>query len=303
MNRSVDRAVIVESRAMKCFRRIGADRLAWSLRRIHCPVPREALVLEVGSGGNPYPRANVLLDAYEETQERHWVPLAVDRPFVFGYVENLPFKTDAFDFLIASHVLEHTRNPEQTLSEFQRVAKAGYIEVPDAFMERINPYHDHRLELTVRNGTLLIRKKAKWTVDEELVELYEHRAKPVVTKELIPRRPFHFMLRYYWQRPICYQVTNPDVDIQWPSPLSEVRQPTTKRTLSVRGWLVGVLRSIVSQRRRNCRIDVFPLLRCPTCKSETGLQRSSDHLLCSVCQSSYPVRNGIASMYPHQGIR
>lgn len=30
-------------------------------------------------------------------------------------------------------------------------AKAGYIEVPDAFMERINPL-DHRLEITVRDG-------------------------------------------------------------------------------------------------------------------------------------------------------
>ena len=46
-------------------------------------IPPNALVLEVGSGGNPYPRVKVLLEAYEETRERHWVPLIHDRPTVF----------------------------------------------------------------------------------------------------------------------------------------------------------------------------------------------------------------------------
>ena len=64
-----------ESMAMRFFRRLGFDGIAWSLRRLHCPVDPEALVLEVGSGGNPYDRANVLLDAYEVTRQRHWVPL------------------------------------------------------------------------------------------------------------------------------------------------------------------------------------------------------------------------------------
>lgn len=303
MNLSVDNDLPAESHAMRFFRRIGSDRLAWSLRRLYCPVSHEALVLEVGSGGNPYPRANVLLDAFEETRERHWVPLVADRPFVFAYVEHLPFKTDAFDFLIASHVLEHSRNPEQTLSEFQRVAKAGYIEVPDSFMERINPYKDHRLELTVRDGQLLIRQKANWIVDDELVELYEHRAKAVVTRELMSRRPFHFMVRYYWRRPIDYRVINPHTDIQWPPPPSAVSQPTTGGIIHVREWLIKTLRIIGSQHGRNHKIDVFSLLSCPTCKSESDLRRSSDHLLCTACQSSYPIRNGIPVMYPQRAVR
>jgi len=106
-------------------------------------VAPEALVLEVGSGGNPYARANVLLDAYEVTRQRHWVPLKTDRPTVLGFVEHLPFKDKAFDFVIASHVLEHSADPDRFLSELQRVGRGGYIEVPDAFMERIIPYRDH----------------------------------------------------------------------------------------------------------------------------------------------------------------
>lgn len=50
-----------ESSAMKVLKKIGFEGAAWSLRRIHCPVDKTALVLEVGAGGNPYPRANVLL--------------------------------------------------------------------------------------------------------------------------------------------------------------------------------------------------------------------------------------------------
>jgi len=154
-----------ESLPMRLARRLGSERTAWALRRFHCPVPDAALVLEVGSGGNPYARANVLLDAYEHTRERHWAPLVSDRPTVLGFVEDLPFRDGAFDFVIASHVLEHSADPMRFLGELQRVATAGYIEVPDAFMERVNPYRDHRLEITVRDGRLIVRKKPGWQAD------------------------------------------------------------------------------------------------------------------------------------------
>jgi hypothetical protein len=70
------------SKLMRFFSSLGLASMAWAFRRIHTPVAGDALVLEVGSGGNPYPRSNVLLDAYESTRERHWVPLTSDRPTV-----------------------------------------------------------------------------------------------------------------------------------------------------------------------------------------------------------------------------
>ena len=162
-----------ESNLMRFFRGVGMAPVAWALRRLHCPVAPDALVLEVGSGGNPYARANVLLDAYEETRHRHWAPLVADRPLVLGFAEELPFRDHAFDFVIASHVLEHSAHPERFLVELQRVARAGYIETPDAFMERVNPYRDHRLEVTSREGRLVIRKKTAWRADETVVDLYK----------------------------------------------------------------------------------------------------------------------------------
>ena len=46
---------------------------------------------------------------FEEARERHRVPLVTDCPTVLGFVENLPFRDNALDFVIAPHVLEHSR--------------------------------------------------------------------------------------------------------------------------------------------------------------------------------------------------
>ena len=69
---------------MRILLSMGREKLAWACRRLYCPVPKSALVLEVGSGGSPYFRANVLIDAYAETRERHWAPFITDRPSVLG---------------------------------------------------------------------------------------------------------------------------------------------------------------------------------------------------------------------------
>lgn len=285
------------SLAMKVAIFFGLKKIAWSLRRLYCPVSREALVLEIGAGGNPYFRSNVLVDAYESTGERHWVPLTMDRPTVLAFAENLPFKDKEFDYVIASHVLEHSIDPTRFLEEMQRVSKAGYIEVPDAFMERINPYPDHRLEITVRNERLVIRKKGAWRVDSELVDLYEHRAKHVVTKYTIPQYPFDFHVRYYWSDKIQYEVINPEVDIFF----SDIEQPNTRQLqkisfrASLQAWLLKAIRRLFSQHSRNKRIDLIKLLHCTNCR-HAPLLRSGEGLTCQKCGETYQMKNGIPDM-------
>jgi len=284
---------IEQSLPMRVARRLGMDGVAWSLRRFHCPVPRDALVLEVGSGGNPYARANVLLDAHENTRERHWAPLIADRPTILGFVENLPFRDRAFDFVIASHVLEHSPDPANFLRELQRVARAGYLEVPDAFMERINPYRDHRLEITVRGGRLMVKKKSSWLLDPELVELYEDRVKRPMTRELMRRRPFDFHVRYYWSESIEFEVCNPAVDAAWRAP--EGALPPTGSRSSARSRLRHVARSLLSQHRRNRGIDLVSLLRCPACHG-TEWTRAETSLTCRGCDRAFAVVDGIPRM-------
>jgi SAM-dependent methyltransferase len=155
-----------DSLAMRIADIIGLKKLRWSLRRLHVPVSKSALVLEVGAGGNPYPRANVMLDAMESTIERNEQSLITDRPLILGLCESLPFKDKSFDFIIASHVLEHTDNPEKFLTELMRVGKAGYIETPEGWFEKMCAFTYHRLEVSAHNEKLFIRKKPNWKPDE-----------------------------------------------------------------------------------------------------------------------------------------
>lgn len=283
------------STPMQWLLRAGFGPLAWALRKFHTPVHKDALVLEVGSGGNPYPRANVLLDAYEATRERHWVPLTADRPTVLGFVENLPFKDKTFDYVIASHVLEHSLDPDKFISELQRVAKAGYIEVPDAFLERINPYKDHRIEITQRNGVLQITKKKAWVDDPSVVALYEDRVKPFLTRILVPKRPFEFHVRYYWKDQINYHITNPDVDVTWQAPENDRAYGNGGIVASIKTAIRNLLRFALSQRRRNKSLDIKPLLRCTKCHGDVVVQ-DAGHMVCTSCAAKYPIRNGLFVM-------
>lgn len=288
-----------ESATMRFFRRLGLDSIAWSLRRLHCPVSPEALVLEVGSGGNPYARSNVLLDAYEVSRQRHWAPLKIDRPTVLGFVEHLPFKDHAFDFIVASHVLEHSADPARFLGELQRVGRAGYIEVPDAFMERLIPYRDHRLEITEYDGKLMIRKKEGWLVDQELSDLYNHRVSHLIGSRLIPQRPFEFHVRFYWKDRIDFMVLNPEVDAAWPAAECEVLNRRVSRIgiPLLKERLLDGFRLMMSQTARNRTLALGNLLRCPTCTAHP-LKSAESVLTCSQCEMKYPFRNGIPVLYP-----
>ena len=269
--------------------KVFLNKLKWSMRRLNLGLPRNALVLEVGSGGNPYPRANVLLDANEETRERHWDALIRDRPTVLSFGENLPFRDKVFDYVIAAHVLEHTPYPEKFLDELQRVARSGFIETPDAFMERVNPYKDHRLEVTLREGGLFIRKKPSWIYDADLVELYEKRAKSIITSETIPRHAADFHMRYFWKDKIKYAIVNPEVDASWTAPEVGVNIPPPLLGLTAKFRLIilAVIRYLFSQRVRNAKLNILPLMRCPQCHSELLIKKSANEISCNGCNSLF----------------
>ena len=270
-------------------------KISWSLRRLTLDIPPDAMVLEVGSGGNPYPRANVLLDAYEETRERHWVPLIHDRPTVLSFGENLPFKDKSFDYVIAAHVLEHSPYPEKFLAELQRVARGGYIETPDAFMERINPYKDHRLEVTVRAKGLVIRKKPAWIYDADLVELYEERAKAIITRETIPQHAAEFHMRYFWKDKIKFSIVNPEVDATWTPTSPSLDAPPQHLGIKakLRVLLLNLIRTWFSQGSRNAKLDIFPLMRCPKCHSENLDRLSATEIVCRGCDSHYKINRNV----------
>lgn len=279
-----------ESLMMRFFRRIGKDSLAWSLRRWHVPVSKEGLVLEVGSGGGPYDRANILCDAHLDTYERQYAPLVQDRPMVLAFGETLPFRDQAFDFVIASHVLEHSEEPERFISEIQRVGKAGYVEVPDAFLERLAGYRFHRLEITLDNDTLKIRKKKHHIPDREVYDLYKSGFHEIFP-ELMRKRPFHFFIRYYWSLPekeIRYEIENPEYDFDWDLPEDEKGPPRRSLIAKARRRLRATLRKVLTQNKRNQKLNILNFLHCPACRCDR-FDKRQDEVVCEQCGKKYPI--------------
>lgn len=96
-------------------------------------------VLDIGAGHNPFAGATHLLELdVSAGLERGGNALVVPEfaKLVVGEATVLPFKPKSFDFIYASHVLEHVLDPQQACEEIMRVGAAGYIETPSPFLEQ-----------------------------------------------------------------------------------------------------------------------------------------------------------------------
>ncbi len=122
--------------------------------------PKTGLVLEIGSGDNPNPRSNVLVDRFlgSDNRERGG-DLVVDRPFVVADAHHLPFKDGAFAYAICSHILEHMDDPVQFASELRRTSAAGYIQSPSEIAERMFHWSFHRWYVNLVGDTLVLHPK------------------------------------------------------------------------------------------------------------------------------------------------
>ncbi len=88
-------------------------------------------VLDIGSGGDPFPYATILADRYlQPTQHRTATFVRGGQPVVICDVSALPFRSQVFDYIVCSHVLEHVDDPVQACQELQRAGRAGFIETP-----------------------------------------------------------------------------------------------------------------------------------------------------------------------------
>lgn len=96
-------------------------------------------LLEIGPGHNPFAGVTHLLERYvSDGHERGGNALLVPTSarLIVGEATVLPFAKRAFDFVYASHVLEHVEDPDQACREIMRVGAAGYVETPSPFLEQ-----------------------------------------------------------------------------------------------------------------------------------------------------------------------
>ena len=89
-----------------------------------------------------------------------------NKDFVLIESKNLPFEDNQFDFIYASHVIEHVDDVSYFIKELQRISKQGYIELPSMLEDNIvlseNNILDHKWFFQfddVRNVLLAEKKR------------------------------------------------------------------------------------------------------------------------------------------------
>lgn len=140
-------------------------------------LPEHWRVVDIGGGAAPFERADHVIDglAYEErgrlcggqrpARERFtretWTQLDLCQR------QPWPFPDGRFDYAVCTHVLEDLRDPIWVCAEMQRIARAGYIEVPSRVAEQSRGvehplyagYYHHRWLVSIEDGVLVFRHK------------------------------------------------------------------------------------------------------------------------------------------------
>ena len=81
-------------------------------------------VLDIGCGYTANKNATVIADVQDLSN------FYLNRTFIQITNKKLPFKDNEFDFVIASHVIEHIEDFGFFIRELERISKKGYIELP-----------------------------------------------------------------------------------------------------------------------------------------------------------------------------
>lgn len=260
------------------------------------------LVLDIGSGHNPNPRANVLCDrSVGPDDERHGAAALVDRPFVLGDAANLPFKDKAFDFVLCSHLIEHVDDPAAVARELSRVARAGYIEAPSEPFERTFGFPFHKWFVRVDDGTLVMTPKPGPTNDPAVRTWFRKIMSDPSLGERFWRHRVRYgvLVKFRWQDTIPIRVDGPVGTWAVPSDASE--------DASAYPSAAGLARQLVQtaydrlgrslRRRSDARArDLSALLQCPRCAGPIRLEPTIGCATCGGCAARYLYDRGVPAL-------
>ena len=141
---------------------------------------------------------------------------------------NLPFKDNQFDFVIASHVMEHVKDLKFFIAELERVSKKGYIELPTKLEDNLvfenKKEHIWHMDFDDVNQKLLVSKKIQFL-------------EPILTVSSIQklRENFRnsFVLELYWENVIDHEFVETDRNLGNFKLLTLLRKFISKKIRSV----------------------------------------------------------------------
>ena len=179
-------------------------------------------ILDIGCGYTASDYANVICDVQDLSNYYK------DRNFIKLENKILPFKDDEFDFVIASHVMEHVEDVELFIAELERISKKGYIELPTKLEDNLvfenKKDHIWHMEFDDINFKLLISKKIQFL-------------EPILTVSAIQklRKNFKdsFVLELYWEDKIDFGFKDSKEEIEKYSLLNLFRKFISKKIRSM----------------------------------------------------------------------
>jgi ubiquinone/menaquinone biosynthesis C-methylase UbiE len=117
-------------------------------------------ILDIGCGYTAHKNATVICDVQDLSN------IYKEKNFVKLTSNILPFKDKEFDFVIASHVIEHVKDVQFFIKELQRVSSKGYIELPTILEDNLvfENKKDHlwHMEFDDNRNQLIVSKKIQF---------------------------------------------------------------------------------------------------------------------------------------------
>lgn len=272
------------------------------------------LVLDVGSGHNPHPRSDVLCDRYIEDDTERGGAIQVDRPLIVADGHNLPFKDKAFDYVIASHIIEHMDDPVRFCSELQRVARRGSIASPTEIAEHLFYWSFHKWYVNKVGGRLVLHPKRD--VPNRFGELFDYLYEYNPWFARFHRSvPDMFWMEYEWDGIIQLEVRDRSpLNLEDPRALKRMVIPRESLATSLKRTGVTLLdeflpqagHDLITRLRRKKRaprrvINLEGILACPACGSDVKVLR--DSVKCKGCDHIYPIERGFPMMLLDQAMR
>ena len=158
-------------------------------------------ILDIGCGYTAHKNANVVCDVQDLSS------IYKEKDFVKLTSNILPFKDKEFDFVIASHVIEHVKDVEIFIKELQRVSSKGYIELPTKLEDNLvfenKKDHIWHMEFDDDKNQLIISKKTQFL-------------EPVLTvssaKKFLKYFRQSLVLELFWENSIEFNIVDNNLD-------------------------------------------------------------------------------------------
>lgn len=188
--------------------------------RYKLKIPGSYKVLDVGSGHNPHPRANVIIDKFTDSNYHRSGNIKVlkKQKFVEADGERMPFSDKEFDYVICCHVIEHVDDPEKFIGELCRVGKGGYLEAPSLIGEHLIPKESHRWVLLELNNKLIIldKKRLGLLSSHDFGNLFQdYLPKTSIGFKILQRtHPQVFTVNYEWKDSIDFIIEPSDEELR-----------------------------------------------------------------------------------------